>query len=206
MHQILNSAGLHTPYTIILPPYEEHPLPPPIDLSVLGGCFTIKPAHGGGGEGVVIEATSLHQVLEARQECPTDRYLLQAHVVPVQLDSRAAWFRVIHCAGHVYPCWWDTQTHVYTPVTFAEESRYHLSPLRDITASLAHLCGLDLFSTEIALTADHLFVIIDYVNDQLDLRFQSKAMDGVPDEIMHELAERLVGLVAHCPPRRDFPI
>jgi hypothetical protein len=200
VHLTLVNAGLHTPYTIILPPYEEQPLVPPIDLGPLGDCFTIKPAHGGGGEGVVIEATSLSQAFIARQEYPTDKYLLQAHIVPTQLGSRPAWFRVIYCTGQVYPCWWDTQTHIYTPVTVVEESDYNLGPLRDIAASLAHLYKLDLFSTEISLTPDGLFVIVDYVNDQIDLRLQSKAVDGVPDEIVRDIAERLVGSVAALRP------
>jgi hypothetical protein len=195
MHLALNNAALPTPYTIILPSYEEQPELPSIDLSPLGDSFTIKPAHGSGGEGVLTEATSLAQVLAARQEHPTDRYLVQAHIVPAQLGSRPAWFRVIYCAGRIHPCWWDPHTHVYTPVTFTEESRYCLSPLHDLTASIARLCGLDLFSTEISLTPNGLFVIIDYVNDQIDLRLQSKAMDGVPDEIVHDIVESLVELV-----------
>jgi hypothetical protein len=201
MHLALISAGLYTPYTIVLPSYEEQPVLPPMDLSPLSDRFTIKPAHGGGGAGVVIEATSLGQVLVARQEYPADKYLLQAHIVPAQLDARPAWFRVIYCAGQVYPCWWDTHTHIYTPVTLAEESRYSLGPLHDIIASIARLCGLDLFSTEISLIPDGLFVIVDYVNDQIDLRLQSKALDGVPDDIVQDVVECLAGLVvAHCPP------
>jgi hypothetical protein len=201
MHLALISAGLYTPYTIILLSYEEQPDLPPIDLSLLGDSFAIKPAHGSGGEGVVIEATSLGQVLAARQEYPTDRYLVQAHIVPAQLGSRPAWFRVIYCAGRVYPCWWDTRTHVYTPVTLTEENRYSLGPLHDITASIARLCWLDLFSTEISLTPGGLFVIVDYVNDQIDLRLQSKALDGVPDHIVLDIVERLIGLVtAHSLP------
>lgn len=201
MHLALISTGLHTPYTIILPSYGEQPILPPIDLSPLGDSFTIKPAHGSGGAGVVIEATSLGQVFAARQECSTDRYLLQAHIVPVQLGSRPAWFRVIYCAGRIYPCWWDPCTHVYTFVTLAEVSHYYLGPLYDITTSIARLCGLDLFSTEISLTPEGLFVIVDYVNDPIDLRLQSKTLDGVPDDIVHDIAEHLVGLVAaYCPP------
>ncbi len=204
MHLALIGIGLYTPYTIILPSYEEQPILPPIDLSPLGDSFTIKPAHGGGGEGVVVEATSLYQALAARQEYPTDRYLLQAHVVSVQLDARPAWFRVIYCAGQVYPCWWDIRTHVYTPVTPAEESRYGLRPLHEVTTAIARLCELDLFSTEISLTPDGLFVIVDYVNDPLDLRLQSKALDGVPDAIVNDIAQRLAGLVVkaqlHCVP------
>lgn len=195
MHLDFISAGLYTPYTLILPSYQEQPLLPSLDLSPLGDRFTIKPAHGGGGEGVVTEAISLSQVLVARQEYPTDQYLLQAHVVPAQLGSRPAWFRVLYCAGQVYPCWWDTRTHVYTPVTFAEENRYSLAPLRRITESIARLCGLHLFSTEIALTSEGLFIVVDYVNDQIDLRLQSKALDGVPDDIVQDIAERLATLV-----------
>jgi hypothetical protein len=195
LHLALIKAGLHTPYTIVLPPYEEQPVIPSIDLDPLGYRFTIKPAHGGGGEGVVTEATSLGQVLAARQEYPADGYLLQAHIAPTDLGPRPAWFRVIYCAERVYPCWWNPYTHIYTPVTSAEESYYCLNPLHAIMASIAHLCRLDLFSTEIALTPDGLFVVVDYVNDQIDLRLQSKAADGVPDAIVQDVAERLTGLV-----------
>jgi hypothetical protein len=197
MHSALISLGIYTPYTIILPSYEEQPaLATSIDLKVLGGRFIIKPAHGSGDEGVIVEATSLSQVLSARQAYPGDRYLLQAHVTPVQLSKQAAWFRVIYSAGKVYMCWWDTSTHVYTSVTAAEEISYNLDPLRTIATSIAEFCGLDLFSTEVALTPNNLFVVVDYVNDQIDLRLQSKAADGVPDEVVRDIAEGLAGLVA----------
>jgi len=196
MHLALIGVGLYTPYTITLPPYDKQPEIPPIDLSPLGDCFAIKPAHGGGSEGVILAATSHLQALAARQEHPSDEYLLQAHVTPVQLGSRPAWFRVICCTGQVYSCWWDTCTHVYTPVTPAEEADHRLEPLRDTAALIAGLCGLDLFSTEVALTADGHLVVVDYVNDQIDLRLQSKAADGVPDGIVYDITTRLSRLVA----------
>lgn len=196
MHTALINAGLHTPYTIIVPPYEKHPLLPPVDLSPLGACFTIKPAHGGGGEGVVVEATSWEQVLCARQEHPADRYLLQAHIAPTVLDGRPAWFRILYCTGQVYPCWWDTRTHVYTPVSSDEEHRYGLAPLREIAATIARISRLDLFSTEVARTPEGLYVVVDYVNDQIDLRLQSRTPDGVPDAIAHDIAARLADLAA----------
>ena len=197
MHQII-SISMDTPLTITLPPYDEQPLLPEVDLSSLGESFTIKPAHEGGGAGVVNEATTLSQVLIARQEFPTQRYLLQAHVIPARLGSRIAWFRVIYCAGKVYPCWWDMDTHIYAHVTPNEEAFYNLVSLRSITSSIAALCGLTLFSTEIALTSDGRFVIVDYVNDPIDLRLQSKAFDGVPDQIVMDITERLVELILPC--------
>jgi len=207
MHQAIAGIGLHTPYTIILPSYEEHPEVLSIDLQAFGETFTIKPAHGGGGEGVIREAASLSQIQDARQAYRGDRYLLQAYVTPVQLGSRAAWFRVIYCVGTVYLCWWDTNTHVYAPVTEAEETNYRLGPIRDVTAAVARRCGLDLFSTEIALTPDDRFFVVDYVNDQIDLRLQSKAADGVPDDIVHGIADGLVGLVTtRCKDQTEAPI
>jgi hypothetical protein len=58
-----------------------------------------------------------------------------------------------------------------------------------------------LFSTEIAVTSDGRFVIVDYVNDPIDLRLQSKALDGVPDEIVKDITERLLELISlhHTP-------
>jgi hypothetical protein len=193
MHRVI-SVSMDTPLTITLPSYDEQPLLPEIDLSSLGESFAIKPAYGGGGDGVINEATTLSQVLIARQEFPTQRYLLQAYIIPARLGSRMAWFRVIYCAGKVYPCWWDSDTHVYTQVTPNEETCYNLSSLRSLTSSIAALCGLTLFSTEIAITSDGRFVIVDYVNDPIDLRLQSKAFDGVPDNIVKDVTEHLVEL------------
>jgi len=194
MHQAV-STHTDTPLTLILPSYDEQPVLSETDLASLGESFIIKPAYGGGGDGVITEATSLDQVLAARQEFPSQRYLLQAHVIPVRLGSRMAWFRVIYCAGKVYSCWWDSGTHIYAPVLSDEETRYRLGSLRTITSSIAGLCDLELFSTEISLTSDGRFVTIDYVNDPIDLRLQSKALDGVPDDIVRDITERLADLV-----------
>jgi hypothetical protein len=195
MHPEFIHAGLYAPYTIILPPYAEQPVLPFIDISPLGREFTIKPAQGSGGEGVINKATTWQQVLSVRQEHSVEQYLLQNHVVPRQLNDHPAWFRVIYCTGKVYPCWWHPHTHIYTPVTIEENEHFGLQPLRDETITIASLCGLDLFSTEIAFTTEGLFVVVDYVNDPIDLRIQSKMHDGIPDYIVHDIAERLVSRI-----------
>ena len=194
MHQAI-SASMDTPLAIILPSYDEQPVLPAVDLDSLGGRFTIKPARGGGGEGVINGATSLTQVLIARKSFPSQRYLLQSHIVPTRLGSRMAWFRVLHFAGRVYPCWWDTRTHVYTPVTPGEEVCYRLGSLRSVSSSIAGICGLELFSTEIAMTPEGRFVVVDYVNDPIDLRLQSATPDGVPDDIVRDITEGLAEFI-----------
>jgi glutathione synthase/RimK-type ligase-like ATP-grasp enzyme len=195
MHLEFITHGLNTPYTIILPPFSEQPHIPVVDLSPLGGCFAIKPAVGGGGWGVVLEAKSMDQVHAARQEYPQEKVLLQAHVEQARLDGRPAWFRVLVCSGAVYPCWWDPKTRIYSRVTADESFRYGLRLLHEIPARIAQICKLDLFSTEIALKADGQFVVTDYVNDPIDLRLQTEAVDGVPDAIVGNITRRLIWLV-----------
>ena len=130
-----------------------------------------------------------------RREHADDKYLLQAHITPRKLDMRSAWFRVIYCTGKIYPCWWHGKDYVYAPVTKEEQDQYGLAPLNEAAEKIAHVCELDLFSTEIAYTSEGLFVVVDYVNDPIDLRLRSKAIDGVPDEIVHDIAGRLADLV-----------
>lgn len=192
MHSLLVNAGLQVPYTIILPPYLEQPDLPSQDLLSLGEHFTIKPAHGSGGVGVFTHATTWEHVLSTRQEHATDKYLLQAQIVPKMFDIRPAWFRVIYCIGHIYPCWWDPANHVYTPLTLEEKLFLGLDKLDESVLAISRLCGLDLFSTEIAITQADQFMVVDYVNDQIDLRLQSKAYEGVPDAIVCAITEQLV--------------
>jgi hypothetical protein len=199
MHLEFVSQGVDTPYTILLSPCQEQPGLPLLDLSPLGERFAIKPACMGGGEGVVLEATSLEQVLSVRWQYPQEKYLLQAQVTPQVLDGRPAWYRVLVCDGAIYPCWWDQLTHHYFPVRAEERFRYNLRGLYEVARRISQVCHLDLFSTEIALGTDGRFLVVDYVNDPVDLRLQSKAADGVPDAFVENIANRLVRLVsAHC--------
>jgi hypothetical protein len=195
MHHEFIQHGLQTPQTIILSPHSRHASLRCPDLTSLNGCFVIKPACGGGGQGVILEASSWEQVEFARQQYPAEKYLLQAHVDACQLDGRKAWFRILVCQGAVYPCWWDQHTHVYTRVTASEKARFGLRLLTEASLRISQICGLHLFSTEIAFTQDGQFLIVDYVNDPVDLRLQSKAVDGVPDIIVENIAHRLVRLV-----------
>jgi hypothetical protein len=196
MHLEFVSRRLDTPYTILLSSCQERPDLTQLDLSPLGGRFAIKPASLGGGEGVVLDATSQEQVSLVRKQYPHEKYLLQAHVNPRMLAGRPAWFRVLVCDGAVYPCWWDQHTHVYTRVTADERFQFGLHGLYELARRITLICRLHLFSTEIALTIEGCFTAVDYVNDPVDLRLQSKAADGVPDAWVENIAGRLVRLAA----------
>jgi len=197
MHEELLSAGMETPHAIVLPSYNEQPILEALNLNCLGECFAIKPVHGGGGMGVCTGATTWEEVLTSRQQFPADQYLLQSQVFPALLEGRPAWFRVIYCVGRVYPCWWDPTTHVYTPMDEAEIDRLSLHPLLDIPQTIASICELELFSSEIALTPPGRFLVVDYVNDPIDLRPQSKTPEGVPDILVEDIASGLANLALH---------
>ncbi len=195
MHLELIQAGVETPYTTIIAPYVSQPLLPAIDLAPFGARFVLKPAVGGGGEGVKMNASTLEDVRRARLEFPDQKYLVQEQVDAKVLRGRDAWFRIFYIGGSCIPCWWHPVTHVYAILTPDEEVEFSLGPLHTITSTIARVCRLDWFSTEIALTSDGRFVAVDYVNDGIDTRIQSKAADGVPDQVMRLMTDRLASLV-----------
>ncbi|HSK89289.1 MAG TPA: hypothetical protein VK880_13080, partial [Anaerolineales bacterium] len=190
MHLELISAGIYTPYTILLSPFIEQPVLKDLDLTPLGDQFVIKPSNGGGGEGVILGAFSIDQIRRARMEFPDQKYLIQETVTSRTIQGQPAWFRIFYANGRTFPCWWHPLTHVFSMVTPQEENKYELSSLHEITRRIASICKLDWFSTEIALTLEA-FVVVDYVNDGIDTRVQSKAVDGVPDEVMQGVARQL---------------
>ncbi len=194
-HATLIDNGINVPWTIILPSFLDQQLLDPVDLSPLGTPFVAKPSYAGGGTGVSLNLTTWDQVLQARIEVPDQRYLLQSLVQTQKINKRETWFRVYYCGGKIYPCWWATDTHIAAPVTAYEEARLGLDKLREITSVIARLSGLDLFSTEIALTPDGKYIAVDYINDSIDLRAKSKAVDGVPDTVLQLIANALVELV-----------
>ena len=196
MHLEFLSHSIHVPYTIIISPYSQRK---EVELSLselalLGRPFIIKPANTtGGGVGVVLGAESLKDVIETRQHHKNDKYLLQERIIPVELAQHRAWFRVFYAFGLVLPCWWNDQTHVYEELTPKDEEAFGLQPLRSVAATIQQICGLDFFSTEVAMTSAEKFVVVDYVNEMCDMRLQSSHADGVPDQVVFSIAEALVG-------------
>ena len=199
MHLEFLTRGLHVPFTIIISPY-NHKREVELsltELSQLGRPFIIKPANTtGGGVGVVLGAESLKDIIETRQHHKNDKYLLQEKVNPAHLAEHRAWFRVFYAFGQIIPCWWDDLTHIYEELTPADEEGFGLRPLRAITATIKEICGLEFFSTEIALTPGQSFIVVDYVNEMCDMRLKSLHVDGVPDPIVQRIALSLADSLA----------
>jgi hypothetical protein len=199
MHLEFITHGLQVPYTIILPPFHERKIIAlnMAELEHLGKPFVIKPANTtGGGTGVVLDAKAVDDVLEARQLHKNDKYLLQQFIVPKNLDGKRGWFRVYRAFTEVIPCWWDDQTHRYTELTPGEEQKFRLEELRRVMGTIESICQLDFFSSEIAVTNEERFVVVDYVNEVCDMRLQSKYANGAPDAVVHRIESLIAGQVA----------
>lgn len=195
MHLEFMTAGLNVPFTIILSPYSHQPDLEIKDIEKLGKPFIIKPAVGGGGIGVVTEARSFQDVMQARSSQNRQKYLLQRKIQPVLLAKRRAWFRAYYVLGETFLVWWNDVTHIYSELNATEEREFYLSPMRDIVTKIAQISGLDFFSAEIALTSDDKFVVVDYVNEVCDMRLQSQHEDGVPDRLVHDIVAVIVAFV-----------
>ncbi len=199
MHLQFITAGLHVPFTIIISPYSQRK---EIGLSIedlahLGRPFIIKPANTtGGGIGVVMGAETLSDVLHARTEFGEDKYLLQEHIEPREINGRRCWFRCFYVYGKVFLVWWDDRTHIYDIVTPDEEHFYKLRSLRTIMRTIANVSGLNFFSSEIALRQPSpyepsRFIVIDYVNDMCDMRSLTHAPDGLVPELREGIISRI---------------
>ena len=115
MHLEFITAGLHVPYSIIIPPHceNEDVFISVEDLAKLGRPFIIKPCNTtGGGVGVVTGAETLREVLNERTTNSEDKYLIQQKIYPKTLDGKRAWFRSFWVFGKAIPVWWDDQTHL----------------------------------------------------------------------------------------------
>lgn len=195
MHLEFLSGGINVPYTIILPVYEKDPTAQIFKFDGVGVPFIVKPAHGGGGDGVLLGARSIADVMAARRDYLDDQILIQENIVPRILDGRPAYFRVYYAAGDVRACWWNPRAHLSERVAPEEMDRHGLREIERIAVRIHEISGLRFFSTEIAVTADGRFISVDYVNEPCDMRLQSRARDGVPDGVVADVCEALARFV-----------
>lgn len=194
LHPRLIAAGIHVPFTIIVPGHEVTSFQlEERHLSELETPFVIKPSLGYGRKGVILEATQASDLAKSAEAWPDRNYLLQRRIQPADFQGRLGYFRVFHAFGSIWSCWWNCYTDHYRPVEPSEVTELGLQPLTDITRQMAAVTGMDFFSTEIALTAEGRFVVIDYINDQCHMLSQGADPEkGVPNELVAAVARRLV--------------
>jgi len=156
--------------------------------------FVMKPAHyvDRGDVEVLVNATSVEEIIQWQNQYRDFIFLVQKQIMPVTLDKNPAWFRIFYIFGQIIPCWWHPSTHIYEIVTKDEISKFGLKQLFTLTKKIVKIYKLGFFSTEIALEKNRRFVVVDYINDQCDMRKKSKDVDGVCDETIDLIVRRLV--------------
>ncbi|MBN1300847.1 MAG: hypothetical protein JW995_06495 [Melioribacteraceae bacterium] len=194
MHKKLIELKMPVPETIILPAFdkEEKLSINKFDLEKLGNPFVIKPSYyTGGGEGVIVNATSIQQIENSRLINKDDRYLVQRKIFPKIINGKRAWFRLFWFFDEVFPAWWDDNTHIFHQISEEEYNIIELERMKDYTRKIAEATGMDYFSTEITIDVNDKMYIIDYVNDQCDFRRKSLHVDGVPDVLVYKFVEKM---------------
>lgn len=197
-HFNLLKAKIPVPYTIVIRHWESMRQFSEEEREKLGFPFVVKPALGYGQKGVAIinQKFSLKEIAKAREFNLGDNFLLQEFVEPVIFEGRPAWFRVFYIFGEIFPCWWNPQTNEYKQVSLKDFSKYRLSILAQIISEIGRITRVEFFSSEIALNKkDKRFVVVDYMNDQCALYPKSQHADGVPDELITLIGQRLVSKV-----------
>jgi hypothetical protein len=190
MHLELVEQGIPVPYGIILSRQDHPESALHLALEKLGSPFVIKPAEGGGGEGVILEAASPDHIRQALAESKTGKVVLQNRVQPATIGTHRAWFRVFYLLGEIIPCWWDDRTHLYDIIT--DLPQHQLTAMQHIVQHIARISRMDFFTTEIALTDKAELLVIDFVNEMCDMRLQSRHADGVPDQLVLRMVDMLL--------------
>jgi hypothetical protein len=197
-HYTLISVGVNVPFTVMLPSFEQMRwIDEPLMREVfkLKLPFVLKPAHGGGGEGVIKNVTSHHHVHDGRKPCAWDSYLAQEFVYPKYLYGWRCWFRVYWIFGEVEIAWWDDTSLIYRDLSEKDKPRIQFAEIESMMRRIAEAAKLHFFSTEITLTRENRLVAVDYINDIIDLRLKSKHYDGVPNRIVEKIAREIVRFV-----------
>jgi len=189
------SRGIRIPYTVILSPLAESRELIDFNAAAIKYPLVVKPASGGGGEGVHLNVHSRGEIQAFRGEFPDDKYLIQEKIIPAVINHKPAWFRPFYAFGEVMICLQDDVAGRHYLITQAEIGSELYARISEQTHRIAEVCGLDLFSTEIALTNAGELIAIDHVNDQCDYRVFPDHSDGIPKEIVDFVCDRFARFV-----------
>lgn len=195
-HHALREAGFPMPFGLVVTPEEaDNRTLTDAERHGLGETFFIKPCHGFGGKGVIGDAREIRDVHRSHAAFPDTHFLLQRRVEIGELAGQPAYWRVIYVLGEIHLCWWHPQTKSYRVAMQWQIEDFGLWPLFELGQRLATVTGLEFFSVEAARSPDNVYTLVDYVNEQIDLRPKSFFIDGVPDELVRRIARRITRFV-----------
>jgi hypothetical protein len=195
MHENFVKNKINVPQTVILPEYLKQQFVNlnDSDLDILKRPFVIKPSiHTGAGSGVFLNGYTMTEVEDIRKEFPEDKYLIQEKIYPKEIYLKRFWFRAFYICGEIITTWWHDYHHRYESLSNRDLENIDIKQIDHIMKKIHEICGLLFFSTELAITDNDKIYAIDYVNEICDMRMQSKHRDGIPDDIVKKIAEKMV--------------
>jgi hypothetical protein len=194
MHETLLAGGFSVPLTIVVPQSAVATIQlSPEQKEQLGTPFVIKPSHGYGRRGVILDAADEKDLNRSVSAWPNPAYLLQRKIVPRRVDEKPAYWRAFFVFGEVWICWWNCFSDRYQVTTEEDRAKFKLAEIEILMRRIAELTQMQFFSSEIAEVESGELVLIDYVNDQCHMLSQSAdPRMGVPDMIVAAIARKLV--------------
>jgi hypothetical protein len=194
IHSMFVSYGLPVPKTVFLKSQEEKQVLEAKIKHVSIPCL-LKSAFGSCGNGQVLTINSIDDVLKLKEEETIKSYFVQEQVLPINLENKPAWFKVLYCFGEIIPLHWHPLTKEYDTLTLRQIYRLGLHEIWPIAKKIKQACKLDFFSTDIVLKDKGKFLVVDYVNDRPDMRKKSKFKDALPDEIVDKIIGNIIAFV-----------
>jgi len=143
----------------------------------------------------VLTINSIDDVLKLKREDEDESYFAQERVLPISLESKPAWFKVLYCFGEIIPLRWHPETREHESLSLRQIYRLGLHEIWPITKKIKQACKLDFFSTDIAVKDKGKFLVVDYVNERPDMRQKSKFKDALPDEIVDKVISNIIAFV-----------
>jgi glutathione synthase/RimK-type ligase-like ATP-grasp enzyme len=185
---------LPIPKTVFLKPQEERQVLEAKIQHVSVPCM-LKSAFGSCGDSTALAINSLDDALRLMGQDEDKSYFAQERFMPINLENKPAWFKVLYCFGEIILCRLDPVTREYEILSLRQIYRLGLHEIWPITKKIKQACRLDFFSTDIAMKEKGKFLIVDYVNDKPDMRKKSKFKDALPDEIVDKVINSIVSFV-----------
>jgi len=194
IHSMFISYGLPVPKTVFLKPQEERQVLEAKIQHVSVPC-QLKSAFGSGDESTVLTINSLDDALRLMGQEEDKSYFAQERVLPIKLEDKPAWFKVLYCFGEIIPLRWHPEIREHETLSLRQIYRLGLYEIWPITKKIKQACKLDFFSTDIVMKEKGKFLVVDYVNNRPDMRRKSKFKDALPDEIVDKVIHSIVSFV-----------
>lgn len=193
IHQMFIDNDIPVPRTVFINPQDSLPLE--AKIRTFPKPFIVKLSDNSFGKTVSLEAGSLDDVIRLRQRYGNINCFAQEKINPTFLGNKLSSFRAVYCMGDLHVCWWHLLSHNCDILSQADSDKYGLAPLLLIPKYAAKVSKLDFFTADIVMDKKNNFFVVNYADAWPDMRRKSKFNDGVPDNIVDAVTNRIITFI-----------